>query len=62
MDNTLSIILTIFLTAGIIGADVQDDILIADFEGKTYGSWKVEGEAFGPQRSSTSQALGQSLP
>ena len=23
------------------------DIIIADFEGETYGSWKVEGEAFG---------------
>jgi fructan beta-fructosidase len=25
-----------------------DDILIADFEGDTYGSWKTTGEAFGP--------------
>ena len=25
-----------------------DDIVIADFEGDTYGQWKVEGEAFGP--------------
>jgi fructan beta-fructosidase len=25
-----------------------DDILIADFEGTTYGNWKVTGEAFGP--------------
>ncbi len=25
-----------------------EDILIADFEGDTYGTWKVEGEAFGP--------------
>jgi fructan beta-fructosidase len=48
MDKTLSIILTIFLTAGVIGADEQKDIMIADFEGKTYGDWKVEGEAFGP--------------
>lgn len=24
------------------------DILVADFEGTTYGDWKVEGEAFGP--------------
>src|SRR5258708_30394607 len=23
------------------------DIIIADFEGETYGSWKAEGEAFG---------------
>jgi len=26
----------------------QEDILIADFEGKDYGDWKVDGEAFGP--------------
>ncbi|MHC4400249.1 MAG: hypothetical protein ACYTG0_11280 [Planctomycetota bacterium] len=26
----------------------EPDVLIADFEGKTYGDWKVEGEAFGP--------------
>ena len=25
-----------------------DDILIADFEGKDWGGWKVEGNAFGP--------------
>ena len=25
-----------------------EDILIADFEGKTYGDWKVTGQAFGP--------------
>jgi sucrose-6-phosphate hydrolase SacC (GH32 family) len=25
-----------------------DDILIADFEGDTYGDWKTTGEAFGP--------------
>jgi fructan beta-fructosidase len=25
-----------------------DDILLADFEGSTYGDWKVTGEAFGP--------------
>ncbi|MDP6059544.1 MAG: hypothetical protein QGH33_11660, partial [Pirellulaceae bacterium] len=24
------------------------DVLVADFEGETYGDWKVEGEAFGP--------------
>jgi len=29
-------------------ATAQDDILIADFEGKDYGDWKVTGEAFGP--------------
>ncbi len=26
----------------------QPDILLADFEGKDYGSWKTTGEAFGP--------------
>ena len=25
-----------------------DDIVVADFEGETYGLWKVTGEAFGP--------------
>ena len=25
-----------------------DDILIADFEGETYGDWQVTGEALGP--------------
>jgi len=28
-------------------ASGADDLLIADFEGKDYGGWKVEGEAFG---------------
>ena len=28
-------------------AIAQDDILIADFEGSTYGTWQVEGQAFG---------------
>jgi fructan beta-fructosidase len=44
----MSIILAISLTVGAIGADEQKDILIADFEGKGYGGWRVEGEAFGP--------------
>jgi len=48
MDKTLGVILVLSLAVGVIGADEQKDILIADFEGKTYGSWKVEGEAFGP--------------
>ncbi|HTQ08689.1 MAG TPA: GH116 family glycosyl hydrolase, partial [Fimbriimonadaceae bacterium] len=29
-------------------ANPRPDLLIADFEGDTYGDWKVEGEAFGP--------------
>lgn len=28
-------------------AFANDDILVADFEGETYGDWHVEGEAFG---------------
>ncbi len=33
-----------------VGLCVQagDDIIVADFEGKDYGNWKVTGEAFGP--------------
>ncbi len=29
-------------------AAARDDILIADFEGETYGAWKTTGSAFGP--------------
>jgi fructan beta-fructosidase len=29
------------------GSSSSEDILIADFEGRTYGDWKAEGEAFG---------------
>ncbi len=29
-------------------AIAADDILVADFEGETYGDWKATGEAFGP--------------
>ncbi len=29
-------------------ATAQEDILIADFEARDYGDWKVAGEAFGP--------------
>ncbi len=31
-----------------LSAFAADDVLIADFEGKTYGDWKTTGEAFGP--------------
>ena len=30
------------------GLRAADDIVIADFEGDTYGEWKTTGEAFGP--------------
>jgi fructan beta-fructosidase len=29
-------------------AQVREDILIADFEGQTYGAWRTTGSAFGP--------------
>ncbi len=38
--------LLVILFANLTAA--EDDILIADFEGENYGSWKAEGEAFGP--------------
>ncbi len=39
-------LLTLLVAAGRAGA--ADDILIADFEGQTYGDWKTTGDAFGP--------------
>ena len=38
----------------------SDDILIADFEGDSYGEWKVEGQAFGqrPTTAETAKAYG----
>jgi sucrose-6-phosphate hydrolase SacC (GH32 family) len=36
------------LVPPIASAAEREDILIADFEGKDYGDWKVTGEAFGP--------------
>ena len=30
------------------GQATEDDVLIADFEGETYGDWVIAGEAFGP--------------
>ncbi|MBT7166702.1 MAG: hypothetical protein HN904_28220, partial [Victivallales bacterium] len=34
-----------FLLAGIVQA--ADDIILADFDGKTYGDWEIEGDCFG---------------
>ena len=44
------IVLGFFLLLGHCGwAElVAQDVLVADFEGDTYGTWKVTGEAFGP--------------
>ncbi len=42
--------LWVFLLLSWLGwAQGAEDILIADFEGKDYGDWKAEGEAFGPR-------------
>jgi fructan beta-fructosidase len=34
--------------ASVSAVRAADDILIADFEGETYGDWKTTGDAFGP--------------
>ncbi len=47
MDMQLLTSLLIML-ACLAPATAQEDILIADFEGGSYGNWKVTGEAFGP--------------
>ena len=36
------------LVSAVLHAAERPNIPIADFEGKDYASWKVEGEAFGP--------------
>jgi len=36
------------LAGGLAVGAASDDILIADFEGETYGDWQAAGEAFGP--------------
>lgn len=42
----LSFVLTASLTSA-ASRSVAQDIMVADFEGETYGEWKAEGEAFG---------------
>ncbi len=40
--------LSVALTITLIGSTfASDDILVADFEGETYGEWKTNGDAFG---------------
>ena len=41
----LALLVWFGLASSVLAAD---DLLIADFEGDTDGSWKVEGDAFGP--------------
>jgi fructan beta-fructosidase len=45
MSRFIAIAAFAFLPLSVRAAD---DILIADFEGDTYGDWKTTGEAFGP--------------
>jgi len=42
-----ALLLSLTMGAAVL-ADERPDLLVADFEGDTYGDWKVEGEAFGP--------------
>ena len=46
--RTFGLALLTCLGIGFSHLPAADDLLIADFEGETYGDWKVEGEAFGP--------------
>lgn len=39
--------LTVFASAMVSRTSAANDILLADFEGADYGTWKVEGTAFG---------------
>lgn len=43
----LCIVCCLGMTAGAFGEETGD-LLIAGFEGRDYGDWQVEGEAFGP--------------
>lgn len=36
------------MTPTLIALAAASDVLLADFEGSTYGDWRVEGSAFGP--------------
>ena len=44
-EHYLTVTIILFCALSAYGAE---DILIADFEGDSYGDWKVTGEAFGP--------------
>jgi fructan beta-fructosidase len=50
MTRTLRLAgLALFLATSMAAGDTpRKDLLIADFEGKDYGAWKVTGTAFGP--------------
>jgi fructan beta-fructosidase len=44
----LNAVLVSLLTLAPLASRAAEDILMADFEGASYGDWKVTGEAFGP--------------
>jgi len=48
MPKYLVILLMGLMATPLLADDA--DLLIADFEGETYGAWKVTGDAFGPGR------------
>ncbi len=49
MRQNLALSLCLLCPTMLLGAAQEaPDIVIADFEGSTYGDWKVTGEAFGP--------------
>jgi len=49
MNRTIFSLAVLCLILGMCGPllAADKDVVIADFEGKDYGDWKVEGEAFG---------------
>ncbi|MBF0197487.1 MAG: glycoside hydrolase family 32 protein [Planctomycetes bacterium] len=52
MKKNLLAPLFLFILALCVHLSAEDDILIEDFEGPNYGSWKAEGTAFGSAPSS----------
>lgn len=47
MKTRLSLLAPLLLCTGLRAFAADPDILLADFEGESYGDWKAEGEAFG---------------
>ena len=45
-EQVLALFLVLLGTAVAVAAD-RPDVIVADFEGDTYGGWTTEGEAFG---------------